>query len=143
MAWKCPICTKSFAKMNQSHKCEMASEYDLFYGKDPNLFPLYKDFLKFVGSFSKPVVTTSQKAITLYAPSQKSFLIIRPRSKYLDISFPLGKKIISTQFLKVVQASAQVYFHYFRIDKKEKWEEIWKVYINEAYERAMQLKINS
>ena len=136
MAWTCPTCNKTFAKDNQSHKCEGVSLEELFEGRAahlPELFEALTKALEPVGEFK---VTTSRKAITLYAPSHRAFLGIELKKKFLDIWFVLGNKADEFPVFKIVQPSKHRFGHYVRLNGREDLEVLPLGLIKQAYDRV-------
>ena len=136
MAWTCTYCGKSFAKENQSHKCEKVSVEELFENRAahlPDLFEGLKGILEQIGGFR---VTTSKKAITLYAPSHKAFLGIELKKKFLDIWFILEEERDEFPVFKVVKPSKYRFAHYVRLAQEEDLDVLPVHLIKEAYERV-------
>ena len=136
MPWTCPKCGKTFAKNNQSHKCEVVKLEDLFEGRAAHLPELFEQFivaLQPVGDFK---ITTSRKAITLYAPSHKAFLGIELKKNFLDIWFVLGNKADEFPVFKIVQPSKHRFGHYVRLASEEDLEFLPLGLIKRAYDRV-------
>lgn len=118
--WKCPKCKKEFAKLNQSHKCEIVNVETLFLHREPKLFDIYQKLLKSLKTNGLWIETTSSKAITLYTENRKAFLGIEPKKVHLDIWFLLDKKIKEFPIFKVLQSSKNKFGHFVRLyDKKD------------------------
>jgi len=118
--WKCPKCKKEFAKLNQSHKCEMVKVETLFLRRELKLFDIYQKLLKSLKTNGLWIETTSSKAITLYTENRKAFLGIEPKKAFLNIWFLLDKKIEEFPIFKVLQPSKNKFGHFVRLyDKKD------------------------
>lgn len=118
--WKCPKCKKEFARLNQSHKCEIVKVETLFLRREPKLFDIYQKLLKSLKINGLWIETTSSKAITLYTENRKAFLGIEPKKAHLDIWFLLDKKIEEFPIYKVLQPSKNKFGHFVRLyDKKD------------------------
>lgn len=137
MPWTCPSCKKTFAKNKQSHKCEVVLLADLFEGKSPHIPKLFEALLAGIQPTMAATVTTSRKAITLYAPSHKAFLGIEVKRKWLDIWFRLDRSIDEFPVFKVVKPSANIFGHYVRLHDPEDIDLILIDWIQEAYDRVM------
>lgn len=120
MIWKCPRCSKEFAKENQSHICENVDPEQLFSGKEEQVYVLYLILLDRVEQKLKTKVTATTKSITLYSESRRSFLVIQPRRKFLDVWFALDKQMDEPWIIKTYQSSKNKCVHYVRIsDSKQ------------------------
>ena len=136
MAWTCTLCGKSFAKDNQSHKCEKVSLETLFENRSPHLADLFNELKRLLVQIGSFEVTTSKKAITLYAPSHKAFLGIELKKKFLDIWFILEEDRNEFPVFKVVKPSKRRFAHYVRLAQEEDLEVFPLHLIQEAYERV-------
>lgn len=115
MFWKCPRCGKEFAKTSQSHICENVDPQQLFSGKEEQVFVLYLILLDRVEQKMRTIVTATTKSVTLYSQNRRSFLVISPRRKFLDVWFSLDTKMDDPWITKIFQASKKKYVHYVRI----------------------------
>ena len=137
MAWTCSTCGKTFAKENQSHKCEKVELSTLFEHRAPHLVDLFEGLvsqLKGIGEFE---VTTSKKAITLYAPSHKAFLGVDLKKKFFDIWFVLNEEREEFPVYKVVKPSKYRFAHFVRITQEEDLNMLPLHLIQMAYERVV------
>lgn len=118
--WKCPRCGKEFAKTSQSHICENVDPEQLFSGKEEQVFVLYLILLDRVEQKMKTIVTATSKSVTLYSESRRSFLVISPRRKFLDIWFALERRMDEPWIMKTMQSSKSRFVHYVRLsDSKQ------------------------
>ena len=134
MAWQCPLCQKTFAKENQHHLCGQVGVGQVFETKAPHLPEIFDHLLTRVSAFATAEVTTSPKAITLYGPAHKSFLIVQPKRQWIDIWFPLDRKVEEFPIFRIQQPSKSRYAHYVRLESKEDLEPIVLDWIAEAYQ---------
>ncbi len=137
MAWTCQRCGKTFAKENQSHKCERVELASLFEGRSPHLEGIFEEMLPLLQQIGPLTVTTSKKAITLYAPSHKAFLGIELKKRFLDIWFTLEEKYDEFPVFKVVKPSKYRFAHYVRLSYLEDLETLPLHLIEQAYKRVL------
>ncbi|MBV6647160.1 MAG: hypothetical protein KI790_17005 [Cyclobacteriaceae bacterium] len=133
MPWTCNSCGKQFAKRNQWHKCQRISYEVLFSKSESSVLDRFEDLLQELSPKLNYELTTSVKALTLYGPIHKSFLVIYPRKKHIDIWFPLDRKVEEFPIFKIQQSSKRRYAHYVRITPDEPMNETVKSWISEAY----------
>ena len=138
MAWQCPLCQKTFAKENQHHLCTTVEVATVFENKAPHLPEIFDDLLAGVSTFATASVTTSTKAITLYGPAHKSFLIIQPKRKWMDIWFPLDRKVEEFPIFRIQRPSKSRYAHYVRLESNEDIVRAVLNWIAEAYQLTNQ-----
>ena len=133
MSWICPDCNKQFAKPHQWHQCVVMKVETLFYSKRPELHDLYSRLLSKLKSLGEFSITTSLKAITLYAPNHKSFLVIEPKKQWLDVWFPLDRRIEEFPVFKILQPSKKRFAHFVRLQNPEGIEDIPMAWLKESY----------
>jgi len=83
--WKCPTCSRSFLSTNQSHYCVNTTIDDIFEGKAENVVHAFDDLLLAVMDWEPQEVAAAKKAVVF--TSKRAWLIVRPMSKQLDVSF--------------------------------------------------------
>ena len=132
--WQCPNCNKTFAKVNQHHQCVEVPVQEIFLNKSPHLSDVYQHLLNQLHSIGGFTVTTSLKSITLYGPQHKSFLIIQPKRKWIDIWFPLDHKVEDFPVFKIQQPSKSRYAHFVRLEDEEDLSPIVLEWIAEAHQ---------
>ena len=136
MSWTCSNCGKTFAKENQSHKCEKVELATLFENRAPHLESLFEGLLAQLAGIGEFEITTSKKAITLYAPSHKAFLGVDLKKKFFDIWFVLGESYEEFPVYKVVKPSTYRFAHFVRITQHEDLKMLPLHVIQMAYERV-------
>lgn len=120
MIWTCPRCGKEFAKTSQSHICENVNPEQIFTGKEEQVYVLYLILLDKVEQRLKTKVTATQKSVTLYSQNRRSFLVISPHRRFLDVWFALDKLLDEPWIMKTYQSSKTKYVHFVRItDSKQ------------------------
>ena len=122
MSWTCPTCNKTFAKVNQSHFCVVVPIESLFENRAahlPELFQGMIDLIEGIGDFR---ITTSRKAITLYAANHKAFLGVELKKKFLDIWFFSPVETDEFPVFKVLRPTKKKYALFVRLENEEDLE---------------------
>ena len=87
--------------------------------------------LKKIGSWT---VTTSKKAITIYAESKIAFMGIEIKKSSLDIWFALDRRIDEFPIYKILQASKNKFGHFIRLQTKRDIDKVLINWIKESYD---------
>lgn len=83
--WNCPKCQRSFRITNQSHMCTSTTIEDIFAGKPDDVQLAFDDVLLAVMDWHPNTVGAAAKAIVF--TNRRAWLIVRPMSKLLELSF--------------------------------------------------------
>ena len=134
MAWSCPDCGKTFAKDKQSHICVKVDPISLFQNKAPQLPALFEQVLEKVAEFCEFQVTASTKSVTLYGKAHRSFLVLKPKRKWIDIWFSLTREVDELPIYKVQAYSKTKFVHYVRLEDEEDLQREIFDWIAEAYQ---------
>ena len=85
MTWVCPKCERELLKENQTHYCARVSVDSLFKGKPDELVLVFDKLLAEVADWKDVIVSTTPHCIVFV--HRKTFLVIRPMQKALDVKF--------------------------------------------------------
>lgn len=133
MSWSCPVCHKTFAKENQSHMCENIDPELLFSGKGEDVYMLYLMLIDKVTQKVETGITATKRAIVLYASSHRSFFVIAPKQKFLEVWFSLNSRVEDPMISKVIQSSKTKYVHFVKIREPQQINRKLLSFISKAY----------
>ncbi len=85
MGWICPKCERELRYENVWHNCVKVDLDSLFEGKSKDLPFVFDKLLVEIMNWKDVIVSTSQNCIVFV--HYKTFLIIRPMKKELDLKF--------------------------------------------------------
>lgn len=85
MSWICPKCERELKHKNAWHNCVKVDLNSLFEAKSPDLPFVFDKLLVEIMDWKDVLVSTTQNCIVFV--HHKTFLIIRPMKKELDIKF--------------------------------------------------------
>lgn len=85
MSWVCPKCERELLKENQTHYCARVSVDSLFKGKPDELVLVFDKILAEVADWPDVLVSTTPHCIVFV--HRKTFLVLRPMQKVLDVKF--------------------------------------------------------
>ena len=87
----CPECGRAFKKPNQTHTCLNRDPWELLEGRPDHLLLAFDSLLTELGTWpSSP--EGSKHAVMFVSPSLDRWLIVRPMSTQLDLSFRLSRE---------------------------------------------------
>ena len=85
MSWICPKCERELKHKNAWHNCVKVDLNTLFEGKSEELTLVFDKLLIEIMDWKDVLVSTTQNCIVFL--HNKTFLIIRPMKKELDLKF--------------------------------------------------------
>lgn len=83
--WTCPRCQRNFRITNQSHMCNDTTVEDIFASKPDDLLLAFDEVLLATMDWQPNSVGAATKAVVF--TNKRAWLIVRPMSKQLEISF--------------------------------------------------------
>ncbi|MEO0734833.1 MAG: DUF5655 domain-containing protein [Bacteroidota bacterium] len=90
--WTCPNCHRPFQVTNQSHICNDTTIDDIFAGKSDNVVLAFDEVLLATAEWEPNIITAATKAVVF--TNKRAWLIVRPLTKALDVSFYTGQAIV-------------------------------------------------
>ncbi len=85
MSWVCPNCDRELLKEGQTHYCARVSVDSLYAGKPAEMVLVFDKILAEVADWPGVLVSTTPNCIVFV--HRKTFLVIRPMQKVLDVKF--------------------------------------------------------
>jgi hypothetical protein len=85
MSWICPNCERELLKENQVHYCARVSIDSLFKDRSAELVLVFDKILAEVADWADVLVSTTPNCIVFV--HRKTFLVVRPMQKVLDVKF--------------------------------------------------------
>jgi hypothetical protein len=98
MSWVCPKCERELLHANQWHHCARVSLDSLFAGRSPELVLVFDKILAEVAGWEDVLVSTTPNCIVFV--HKRTFLIIRPMQKQIEIRFYSPTRIESPLIMK-------------------------------------------
>lgn len=115
MPWTCPICGRSFRTTGQAHSCQMVDVASHLAGKPDwvrDAFTRLDRFAIGLGSVQRAAISSG---ITYLAPV--TFLMLKPKSKGLEVEFVTTAPIEESPVYKVFQFTKAKWANYVRISE--------------------------
>lgn len=129
--WTCPICERDLKKENQWHMCIKADLNSLFVSKPKELEFIFDKILAAVTEWDDVIVNNTKNAIVFV--HRQTFLVIRPKLKFLDLQFYSKDLQSCPPFFKSTQVSKKFENH-FRISTLEEISPTLLKFIRQSYE---------
>jgi len=108
----------------------------LFTGKEQQVYPLYVFLLEQLRRLGSITQTTSAKAITLYTPAHRSFLVVQPKKQGLEVWFVLHRAVNEFPVYKVLRPSKNRFAHFVRLYQPADVDAVLPGWMEEAYKQA-------
>ncbi|MCP9236243.1 DUF5655 domain-containing protein [Lewinella sp. JB7] len=91
--WTCPKCQRPFRRPQQQHICSEKTIDEIFAGKPDNVIMAFDDVLLATADWEPNLITPARRAIMF--TNKRAWLVVRPMTKVLEISFFTGEVIHS------------------------------------------------
>ena len=98
MSWTCPKCERELLNEHQRHWCARVSLDSLFEGRPAELILVFEKILVEVADWEGVLISTSPNCIVFVY--KKTFFIIRPMQKLLDLKFYSTTKLEGARIYK-------------------------------------------
>ncbi len=134
--YTCPLCRKSFARKHQSHQCVTVPLDIIFDRSAPHVREAFDAVLRRIEHLGSFTITTSAKAVTLYSPAGKSFLVLGPLTKLLDVWCVLDRPVEGPFIHSHRKASAHRWQIVMRITHEDEIVQEMIDLVAESYQRA-------
>jgi hypothetical protein len=134
--WECPTCGRSFRSTNQRHHCERTTAGAQLKNQPEVIIEIYDHLLRIVKKTGVFSVSPIKDYIMLKHTS--TFLTIKPRKKYLDISFFLPEKTEEFPIFASRQQSKNRVLHAARFEKPEDITKPVIQWIKQSYDLTKQ-----
>jgi hypothetical protein len=131
MSWICPKCERELKSETQMHYCAKVSLDDLFKGKSIELVLLFDKLLAEVADWPEVLVSTTPNCISFV--HNKTFFLIRPMQKQLDLKFYSRKQIQDAIIIKSNLYRSK-YENHVRLSNSDELRPQLFSWIRESYE---------
>lgn len=109
MPFICPKCERELVTESQSHYCARVNLDDLFKGKSAELILLFDKLLAEVAGWPDVLVGVTPNCITFV--HRKTFFVIRPMQKQLNLHFYSKEKLEGAPVIKCIDGRGKFEIH--------------------------------
>ncbi len=120
--WTCPKCNRSFRNTGKMHSCKLVTVESLFTKRSPAILNLYqhlKTELNKMGEYREEAVPPD----VIFFKTKSTFLLVKVKTKWLDIEFFLDQLEDVHPVKKYLQTSKNRVVHVVSIDSEEDIDE--------------------
>jgi hypothetical protein len=130
--WLCPECGRQFARRNQGHECAPAMTLEEYFASGPErerpIYEVVKAHLDTVGPvFVEPL------SVGIFLKRARSFAQLRPMTKWVALSFSLGRTVTHPLIVRKPVAYNGRYHHVVNVRGPEDVDDRIKDWLTEAY----------
>ncbi|HEX5722905.1 MAG TPA: DUF5655 domain-containing protein [Acidimicrobiia bacterium] len=134
MAWTCPECGRSFRRAGQSHECAPALELEEYFATGPSWeHPIFEAVLAHLESLGP--MTVEPVSVGIFIKSNGSFVELRPKTKWVTLSFPLARRLQTTRISRKPIASGQKIFHFVNLTSPDEVDEELRGWLTESFDQ--------
>lgn len=134
MAWTCPECGRSFRRAGQSHECAPALELEEYFATGPSWeHPIFEAVLAHLESLGP--MTVEPVSVGIFIKSNGSFVELRPKTKWVTLSFPLARRLQTTRISRKPIARGQKIFHFVNLTSPDEVDEELRGWLTESFDQ--------
>ncbi len=131
--WTCPECNRTFRNTNQVHTCRLVTKESLLAKRSQHINELYEALLhelKKFGEFREEAVPPD----VLFLKTKSTFLMVKLKTKWIDVEFFLEKLEDVPPVKKYLQTSKRRVVHVVSIDSLEDIDDQLIDWMHRSYE---------
>jgi Domain of unknown function (DUF5655) len=133
MSWVCPTCHRKFARTRQSHECAPAMTLDEYFSTGPErerpIFDAVLGYLETLGPIHVEPVS-----VGIFLKSTGSFVELRPKTKWVAMSFPLPYRLDDSRIARKMKGSGPKTYHVVNLREAADLDDQVKEWLAESYD---------
>jgi hypothetical protein len=131
-SWTCPRCHRRFGRRNQSHECAPAMTLDEYFSTGPERErPIFDAVMVHVTSLGP--VHVEPVSVGIFLKRSRTFAELRPMTKWVALSFSLGRVEHHSQIARRMKGSANRTFHVVNLRGPDDVDDTVRGWLTEAY----------
>ena len=135
MAWRCPACDRQFRRANQSHECAPAMTLDEYFATGPERErPIFEAVMAHLATVGP--VHVEPVSVGIFLKKASTFAELRPKTKWVALSFSLGRTVRSPKIVNKVQQWGGSFYHVANLTGPEDVDDDVRSWLTEAYLRS-------
>ncbi len=129
----CPKCERPLPKANAWHYCEKVELDSLFEGRDPELIWTFDGILAEVADWEGVSVSATKNCVVFVR--NKTFLVVKPMKKALDIKFYSAEPLEDASLHKSTPWNRK-YANHLRLKTRKELDGRFFLYFKQSYEMS-------
>jgi hypothetical protein len=131
-AWTCPACGRRFSRAAQSHECAPAMTLaDYFATGPPFERPVFEAVHGFLAAFGP--VHVEPVSVGIFIKKSGGFIELRPMTKWVALSFPLGRRVVHPRIARKPLESGRRFFHVVNLREPDEVDDQVRAWLAESY----------
>ncbi|MDT7713781.1 MAG: hypothetical protein QOG46_2684 [Pseudonocardiales bacterium] len=132
MAWVCPDCGRRFGRAVQSHECTPALSLDDYFATaDERERPIFDAVLAHLDSLGD--VHVEPVAVGIFLKRDRSFVELRPMTKWVALSFPFPHRIQSPRISRKPVLAGSRWYHVVNLQDSDEFDDDVRDWLTEAW----------
>lgn len=132
MTWTCPSCARQFGRRNQTHECAPALTVAEYFATGPDferpIFEAVREHLESLGP-----VWVEPVQVGVFFKRGRTFAELRPKTKWVTLSFTLPTTVTDARISRRVSASANRTYHETKLRVPSDVDDAVRAWLTEAY----------
>lgn len=134
MVWVCPECGRSFRRSGQPHECAPALDVEEYFATGPPwVRPIFEAVLAHLQTLGP--MTVEPVSVGIFIKSNGSFVELRPKSKWVTISFPLGRRLSHSRMSRKPIGSGSKIFHFVNLTSASEVDAEVQEWLTESFDQ--------
>jgi hypothetical protein len=130
--WVCPKCRREFGRSGQGHECTPALGLEDYFARAaPFERPIFEAVMAFLDELGP--VHVEPVFVGIFIKSSRSFIELRPRKKWVALSFSLPYRIDDPRIARRIVGSGDRTYHVVNLRRPEDLDDPVKAWLAESY----------
>ena len=131
-SWVCPHCQRTFGRTGQGHECAPAMSIDEYFHTGP---PFERPVFDAVRAVLDPLGTYLIEPVSVGILMKRSrvFVELRPHTKWVAMTFLLGRQLDSDRLARNVVTAGWRHFHTVNLARQEDVDDTIGAWLVESY----------
>jgi hypothetical protein len=131
--WVCPECKREFGRPKQSHECAPAMTVEEYFSTGPpHERPVFEAVLAYVESLGP--IHVEPVSVGIFLKSSRSFIELRPKTKWVALSFPLPHPIDHPRIARRMKGSGSTTYFVVNLRTPDDLDDTVKDWLAESYQ---------
>ena len=130
--WRCPKCSRKFARKSQAHSCKTVSLESQLAAASPEVTRIYFALESMIREFGRFTAVPTKSQITLLA--RTTFAGVTVRKNWLNLGFILTREIDHSRITRIEKVSPRTCVHTVQLRSVRNVDTQLRDWLREAYQ---------